>query len=111
MKFKTTKKAIKQSFDTILSIGYCNAQHLLKYESVFAYSAGVEGWACDYYEVGNVCISTGYAPTGISVNYDLLKKYELQAEEIAYNNELNWKQQKQIIYDLLVQFTNEVAGL
>ena len=108
MKFKTTKKAIKENYDTILSIGYCNAQHLLKYEKEIAYSTRAEGWACDYYEVNGVCISTGYAPIGISVDYETIRKYDLQAEKIAYNYDFTYEQKKTMIYDLLCQFISEV---
>jgi len=108
-KIKTTKKAIKESYDTILSIGYCNAQNLLKYENEFAYSTRSEGWACDYYDVNNTCISTGYAPMGKSVSYDLIKKYDTQAETIGYDNTLSWEVQKEKIGELLTQFVNEAT--
>ena len=61
-KIKATKKAMKESYNTIITIGYCNAQYLLQYENEIAYSARSEGWACDYYDINNVLISTGYAP-------------------------------------------------
>ena len=38
------------------------------------------GWACDYYELngshGSVIISTGYAPQGEHIGYELMQKYE-----------------------------------
>lgn len=108
-KIKVTKKAIKESYNTILSIGYCNTQYLLKYENEYAYSTRAEGWACDYYVVGNVCISTGYSPIGKSVNYDLTKKYEDQAREISCNYNLKWEEQKERIHELLVEFVNEAT--
>jgi hypothetical protein len=58
-KLKTTKKQIERNY-RIASIGYCEAQYLLKYKSPFAYSAGVYGWNADYYDVGGVIIATGY---------------------------------------------------
>lgn len=30
MKFKTTKKAIREGYYRIISVGYCNLQYLLK---------------------------------------------------------------------------------
>ena len=43
MKLKATKKQIRQNFNTILSIGYCDAQYLLDCKNPFAYSAGLNG--------------------------------------------------------------------
>lgn len=108
-KIKVTKKAIKESYNTILAIGYCNAQYLLKFENEYAYSTRVEGWACDYYVVDNVCISTGYSPIGQSVSYELTKKYEDQAREIACDYNIKWEEQKERIHELLVQFINEAT--
>ena len=109
MKFKTTKKAMKDNYSTILSIGYCNAQNLLKYENEIAYSTRAEGWACDYYEVNNVLISTGYAPIGQSVDYATLKKYDALAEAISYDNNISWEDKQDKIHELLVVFVSEVA--
>ena len=60
MKFKATKKAMKDNYYYIIGIGYCDAQYLLQDEKPIAYSAGVYGWQCDYYDVDGVLISTGY---------------------------------------------------
>lgn len=62
IKYKTTKKAMKESYKTIIKIGYCDAQYLLKFENIIAYSTRVEGWSCDYYDIEGILISTGYAP-------------------------------------------------
>jgi hypothetical protein len=109
-KIKVTKKAMKESYDTILSIGYCHLQNLLKYENEIAYSTRSEGWACDYYEVNNVCISTGYAPIGKSINYELTKKYDTEAEKIACDYSMTWQEQKERIHELLIQFVNEAIA-
>lgn len=82
MKLQTTKKQIRQGYNTILSVGYCELQSLLNYESPFAYSAGVYGWSCDYYNIDGVVICTGYSTIGERVNYDLVKEYEAKAEKI-----------------------------
>lgn len=109
MKFKTTKKAIKENYNTILKIGYCNIQNLLYFENPIAYSTRAEGWACDYYEVENVIISEGYAPIGESVPYELQKKYNEKAEEIRYNNDVKWEDKKERLHDLLIQFVDEAT--
>ena len=82
MKFKTTKKAIRENYFSILSIGYCAAQNLLYYENPIAYSAGVYGWACDYYYIDNVLISTGYSPIqskGTNASYELITELDKKA--------------------------------
>jgi hypothetical protein len=112
MKFKTTKKAMKESYNTIIGIGYCNAQYLLQYENEIAYSTRAEGWACDYYEIENVLISTGYAPIeskNVKCNYDITSKYEDLARENVYSN-LSYEEKKEKNRILLTQFINEVCN-
>lgn len=109
MKFKTTKKSMKENYNTILSIGYCNAQNLLRYENEIAYSTRTEGWACDYYDVNNVCISTGYAPIGEHVDYETLKKFDAEAEKIACDYSIPYEEKKEKVHGLLVDFVNEVT--
>ena len=104
MKFKTTKKAMKENYSTILSIGYCNAQNLLSFENEIAYSTRAEGHACDYYDVDGVCISTGYSPIGQSVDYSLIKKYDDLARDIRNDYEMKYETRKEAVHDLLVQF-------
>ena len=83
MKCKTTAKAIRENYGRrILSIGYCAAQALLRYETPFAYSSGVYGWNCDYYDIDGVCISTGCRPIGRSVDHIALKSYESTANTV-----------------------------
>ena len=83
MKCKTTAKAIRENYGSrILSIGYCQAQALLRYETPFAYSAGVYGWNCDYYDIDGVCISTGCRPIGRDVDYNVLESYESTANTV-----------------------------
>lgn len=91
MKLKTTKSQIKNNFNTILSVGYCQIQYLTYFKSPFAYSCGVYGWSCDYYQFDNICISTGYSPIGQNVDYKLLRKYEEKAEKIAHNYQIKWE--------------------
>ena len=59
-KIKATKRDMKENY-RIIGIGYCDAQFLLQYHDAVAYSVRAEGWACDYYDVYNVVISTGYS--------------------------------------------------
>ena len=108
MKLKTTKKAIKASGQKILCIGYCNAQYLLKGKNPFAYSVRAEGWACDYYEINDVIVSTGYAPMGDKIDYEILKKYEIKAEKIANDYNLGYEEREEKINSLLNKFIEEI---
>ena len=102
MKLKTTKKEIKNNSKRILKVGYCAAQNLLNYEEPFAYSSGVYDWACDYYNIDGVIISTGYSPIGEEVEYNLLKEYETKAKNISYN--LPYELRKNNTKKLLIEF-------
>jgi hypothetical protein len=105
MKIQTTKKAILNGFNTVLSIGYCDVQYLLNYKSPFAYSAGVYGWSCDYYQIGNVCISTGYSPIGTQIkDYSKVREIEKQAQTICCNYDLKHE-------DKLIQLDALIAEL
>lgn len=83
-KVKITKKFARDNFPFIIRIGYCNLQFLLYYKSPEYYSVRAEGWACDYYffEEENILISTGYAPIGISIPWEIIEPYEKRAEKI-----------------------------
>ena len=109
MKFKVTRKEMKENYNAIIGIGYCKAQNLLKYQDPIAYSVGVYGWACDYYDVGGVLISTGYAPIGQSPDYDIIRKYDLQAEKINHNYNLSYEERKNQVNYLLNEFISEVT--
>lgn len=110
MKIKTTKKSIKESYAKVYSIGYCNLAWLLKYEYPFAYSTRVEGWACDYYKVGNVIISTGYSPIGSKVSYGLQTKYNDMARIIVCDWDKTHEQKKDLVENLINDFMKELEG-
>ena len=80
MKLKATKRSIREGYNKIVNVGYCDLQALLNYKEPFAYSAGLYGWACDYYDIDGVCISSGYQPIGDKkFNYDLMRELENKA--------------------------------
>lgn len=101
MKCKTTAKAIRANYGSrILSIGYCDAQALLRYETPFAYSSGVYGWNCDYYDIDGVCIATGYrGMPGKPVDNTDLREAEEYVK--AHNDDFEG-------YDERMQFTSNV---
>ena len=85
VKLKATKKEMREGYYYILSVGYCSMQSLLRERQPFAYSSGTYGWACDYYEIDGVLISTGYAPLSnknMIEDYGLIREYENKALEI-----------------------------
>ncbi len=102
MKLKATKKQIKANFNTVVSIGYCDAQYLLSYKRPFAYSSGVYGWNCDYYKINNVCISTGYRPIGEKLDYTILSNLEEKARAICLDYNLD-NETKRVKLDLLLE--------
>ena len=108
MKLKTTNKQIRANFYKVLSIGYCDAQYLLRYKQPFAYTCGVYGWSADFYEIGNVCISTGYRPIGEDVDYTLLMELEKQARNICLDYELNSETKEKQIDELLNKLINSL---
>lgn len=107
MKIKATKKEIINGTYKVLKIGYCQAQYLLQYEQPFAYSVGVYGWACDYYDIEGVIISTGYSPIGDGVNFKLLKEYEDKASRLIDDYNLEYELKKKEVEKLLKEFVKK----
>lgn len=113
MKFKATKKSMREDYNRIISIGYCGAQHLLNYESPIAYSAGVYGWACDYYDIDGVLISTGYSPLAaknMKRDYSIARRYDKEAEKIIHDHDsgLTWEEKRTKVRGLLAAFVEEM---
>ena len=119
MKFKTTTKKIKENYsqDYILSIGYCDLQTLLKYESPIAFTSGIYGWNYDLYEIDGIAICTRYRgmPQGKSFDYSIVRKYETKAQKIAdrrKKDDETWahydNKQRKSVKKLLKQFLKEV---
>lgn len=82
MKLKTSMLKVNQNYNKIISIGYCDLESLLAYKEPFAYSAGLYGWSCDYYNIDGVIICTGYRTLndkGVAFDYKIVKKYNSQA--------------------------------
>ena len=113
MKLKATYKEIKQSNSSIIKLGYCSAQALLRFKDPFAYSAGVNGWNCDYYQINDTIICTGYRGIGnLSIDYKTLQEYEKKAEEIiytAYTSGLSYEDQKTKVNNLLLEMIEEAV--
>ena len=108
-KIKATKKEMKQNL-YIIGIGYCGAQNLLKALEPIAYSKRAEGWACDYYDIDDVIISTGYSYLDnkrTKYKYEDLRKIELKADAIWSDYNITYKQRANKVKRLLVKFINK----
>lgn len=112
MKFKITRKEIKENFRAV-SVPYCSLQTLLRYRSPIAYNAGVYGWNYDVYDFRcefstNICICTGYRGyPGIPVDSDIYTKYEAKAKEIIYGDS-PYQIQKANLDHLIRDFLDEI---
>ena len=107
MKTQTTQKYIRAIENNIISIPYCNIQHLLTYTDANYYNAGVYGWNCDIYVLNNCMIVTGYRPFGnIKPKYDLCRKYDDLARDILNDHSIPWETQRDELNALLEEFVS-----
>ena len=106
MKAKVTKAAVKNDFNSIISLGYCDIQYLTYFKRPFAYSCGVYGWSCDYYDIDGICLSTGYSPIGKNANYELMRKYEAKAQKLVTDYTINYDLKAKKVNKLLTEFIN-----
>ena len=114
MKYRTTQKAVKNGFHTVIYCGYCDLQDLLYCESPEAYTARREGWGADVYGFGDTAIVTGYAPFGtVRADYKITEKYEKAAREVRgehWRNGKTWNELKTDLRGLIDKFIAEVTG-
>ena len=112
MKLKTTRKEIKNKVASnyIWQVGYCDMQFLLYYKSAIAYTSGFYGWNFDLYEVDGIYFTTGYRNMiGKQVDYELLRKYEQQAEEIIDSRgKYTYEEKQELVNNLLKEFIREL---
>ena len=103
MKIKTTRKAIVNSSENLVSVGYCDLQTLLRNHAPIAYTSGVYGWNFDVYEVYGLTICTGYrGMPGRTANN--IREYESRAHAILADHNKDWKAQDEEIENLLREF-------
>lgn len=89
MRTQVTRKKLSENYYCV-SVGYCELQHLLSYESSPYYTAGIYGWNFDAYVFTyngmNVAITTGYRSLinncKNNCTYEICKKYDNKAREI-----------------------------
>ena len=108
-KIKVSKSEVKNNNYRILGVGYCKMQYLLQYQQPTAYSAGAYGWSCDYYDINNVVISTGYNrihSQNMKDDYDLIKQYEDRACSIVCDN--HYQNSKEAVNKLLLELLEKL---
>ncbi|WP_448973282.1 hypothetical protein [Oribacterium sp.] len=109
MKFRTTKKAVMQGYDNIIQVGYCKLYELLRLSDAVAYTAGIDGWHADVYEVNRqtVIVTGGQSFGNIKPSYEVMEKYEKQAHEILKSNK--WDTARDELEKLINEFVEEVT--
>jgi hypothetical protein len=83
-KSRVTRKWVKDNF-YCCSVGYCDLQNLLHYQSASYYTCGIYGWNMDVYTFGDYAITTGYRGMIDNVPGDyhsLIREYEEKAREL-----------------------------
>ena len=110
MKFKASKKELREGYYRIIGVGYCNAQHLLQYQNPNSYCVRAEGWACDNYDVNGVLISTGYSyinSKNTLHDYAMIREYDEKAREIVNDYNMKWEEKKVQVDNLLNEFISK----
>lgn len=84
MKFKTTRKEMRNYSFCIVSFPYCDIQNIERYLNPIAYTSGVYGWNCDIYEPTsyNIHFTTGYRPFEYYFNSEAKKLGPIIKEKI-----------------------------
>lgn len=106
-KIKASKREMRENY-YVIGIPYCKAQFLLIYQHPVAYSSGVYGWSCDYYDVNNVVISTGYGYINnqrTAYDYDVLVEYDKKAYAIMSDYDMTFEERMKQVNALLNEFT------
>ena len=114
MKFRTTTKAIRegQSKKFLISVDYCGLQHLLYFDSPVAYTCGVYGWNYDVYNVDDYVICIGYRgmPTGLKIDYKIIRKYDDMAKHVL-NNISDYDKKREMLNNLKQDLIKEIRQL
>ena len=117
MKYKITKKEVKNNYRNIIRVGAVELYYLLKFTEPAAYTSGVYGWNADIYDFDNVAIVTGYRSFGnITPDYDIVEKYNQLGKEIyeeKHNSSKDWNEEDEVkknrLNKLIEEFIKEVT--
>lgn len=109
MKFRTTRKEILKNGGEILSIGYCDACHLLRYHDPEAYTCGIYGWNFDVYFIYGVTICTGDRNM-LGKRPERLQEFEKKAKEIVNDYSIKYDEARETVEILLKEFCKINGG-
>lgn len=73
MKYKITRKEIRQNFVKVFKVGYCEIESIEYFLSPEAYNSGINGWNYDLFTFGRYAICTGYRPIGTDTDEHFIK--------------------------------------
>lgn len=102
-KAKVTRKWLESNY-SCCGVGYCDLQHLLRFQSEDFYTSGVYGWNFDAYVFSNYCVTTGYRKMIHHVDVQNVNEYDSKAMEILNDSSLSYEEQKSKVNALLKQF-------
>ena len=86
---RLTKKEVTESTALVISVGYCDAHHLLRWCDTPFYTAGAYGSNDVYFfKGGRVALATGYHPFGIPPAPEVLARYENAAKNAGSREEV-----------------------
>ena len=110
-KAKVTRKWVNDNY-WCCSVGYCDLQNLLRYQSADYYTCGVYGWNFDVYTFGDYAITTGYRGMIDNVSKDyhsLIREYDDKARELLKTQwEKPYEELKVEVNNLLNEFLQKV---
>lgn len=100
------------------SVGYCDLQNLLYFQSASYYTCGVYGWNFDVYTFGDYAITTGYRGMIDDMKskdyHSLIREYEDKAKTLVDEYHNLWKEEdkreakKEEVNNLLREFLSKV---
>lgn len=110
MKFRITRKEIKNNYKYIIEVGYCDLCTLLRYKNAVAFNSGTYGWNYDVFDCGGgVAIVTGYRPFGnIRPKYTIIDDFEHKAFETMKTTK-DYEDLKAKLDDLIQEFIKAVV--
>ena len=115
-KANVTRKWVNNNY-YCCSVGYCDLQNLLYFQSASYYTCGVYGWNFYVYTFGDYAITTGYRGMIDNVKKDynsLIHEYEDKAKKLVSEYHELWKDKekmeakKEEVNNLLREFLSKV---
>lgn len=116
MKFKVTKKEMKESNAVVIAVGYCQLQNALSSINAIAYNSGANGWCCDLYKINErYSIVTGYScdrANTVRADFNLVRECEVKANEIKSemnaSKNFNADELQKLLHENLIKFCDAV---